>query len=192
MSVLKTNYKDDAWVGKRKYSKTDNSDGTISLDDVTEYTQEGDSFGAADINKTNAEVNKAYKVGDEEIIANAMGLGTAAKKDMTNNITEGSANPVSSGAVFNGLSQKANSTHNHNTSYYTKDEIDQLNTAFLTSVNASKTYAPISSPKFTGTPKAPTGTDYGTSRMRNISVGTAKLTDGESALASGDLYFTYV
>ena len=61
MSVLKTNYKDDAWVGKRKYSKTDNSDGTISLDDVTEYTQEGDLFGADDINKTNAEVNKSYR-----------------------------------------------------------------------------------------------------------------------------------
>ena len=34
-----------------------NQDGTVSLTDVTEYSVSGDSFGAADINATNAAVN---------------------------------------------------------------------------------------------------------------------------------------
>lgn len=51
--------------------------------------------------------------------------------------------------------------------------------------------APVASPTFTGTPKAPTGTDYGISRIRNISAGTADLEAGVSALESGTLYFVY-
>ena len=38
-----------------------NSDGTVSFDDVTNYSQEGDSFGAADINATNKKVNELEK-----------------------------------------------------------------------------------------------------------------------------------
>lgn len=55
---LKTDYKNDMFSGKRKYQVTQNSDGTISLDDVTTYTQQGDVFSASDINATNIEVNK--------------------------------------------------------------------------------------------------------------------------------------
>lgn len=51
--------------------------------------------------------------------------------------------------------------------------------------------APVASPTFTGTPKAPTGTDYSTSRIRNISAGTTDLEAGVSALESGTLYFVY-
>lgn len=62
---LKTNYKNDAWEGKRKYLLTENDDGTISLDDVTNYTIIGDIFNGDDINATNTAVN-----------ANAQGLVT--------------------------------------------------------------------------------------------------------------------
>lgn len=55
---LKTDYKNDMFSGKRKYQVTQNTDGTISLDDVTVYEQQGDVFSADDINATNAEVNK--------------------------------------------------------------------------------------------------------------------------------------
>jgi len=52
--ALKENYKDDildvSVNTKRKYRMTENSDGTVSLDDETVYTQEGDSFGASDMN----------------------------------------------------------------------------------------------------------------------------------------------
>lgn len=61
MADLKTNYKDDVLDTsvneKRKFNMIQNSDGTVSFEDVTEYTQTGDSFGAADINATNAAVN---------------------------------------------------------------------------------------------------------------------------------------
>ena len=60
--ALPTNYKDDvlgdAMGGKRRYRMIENSDGTVSLEDVTEYSQMGSDFGAFDINQTNAEVNK--------------------------------------------------------------------------------------------------------------------------------------
>lgn len=61
MAILKTDYKDDildtSQNTKRKYAMTENQDNTVSFDDETEYTQEGDSFGAQDINATNIQVN---------------------------------------------------------------------------------------------------------------------------------------
>jgi len=61
MADLKTDYKDDVLDTtqntKRKYQMIDNGDGTVSFEDVTEYLQQGDSFGADDINDTNEEVN---------------------------------------------------------------------------------------------------------------------------------------
>lgn len=68
MSNLRTNYKDDVFTGKRKYSEIDNGDGTISFDDVTDYAQVGDTYGAAQINETNDVINnldsKTYKSTD--------------------------------------------------------------------------------------------------------------------------------
>ena len=59
---LKTDYKNDVLDTskntKRKYQQTTNSDGTISLDDVTVYSQEGSLLGASDINATNSAVNE--------------------------------------------------------------------------------------------------------------------------------------
>lgn len=61
MAELKTNYTDDVLNTskntKRKYSMITNSDGTVSLEDVTEYLQVGDDFGAADVNSITASVN---------------------------------------------------------------------------------------------------------------------------------------
>lgn len=62
MADLKTNYVDDKLdVTKnqiRKYRQIQNDDGTVSFVDVTEYTQVGTSFGAKDINDTNAAINE--------------------------------------------------------------------------------------------------------------------------------------
>ena len=55
---LKTDYKNDIFSGKRKYHMTNNDDGTISLDDVTTYVQEGDILSADDVNATNKAVNE--------------------------------------------------------------------------------------------------------------------------------------
>lgn len=60
---LPVNFKDDilssGMSGKRRYNMIQNSDGTVSFDDVTDYTQVGSTFGAAQINATNEAVNNA-------------------------------------------------------------------------------------------------------------------------------------
>lgn len=60
-TTLKTDYKDDVLDTskntQRKYQMIQNDDGTVSFVDVTEYSQVGDSFGAADINATNEAVS---------------------------------------------------------------------------------------------------------------------------------------
>ena len=68
---LKTDYKDDiiATGTQRKYKQTSNSDGTIALTDATEYQQEGDSFGAKDINDTNIVVNALKGVKEATLLA---------------------------------------------------------------------------------------------------------------------------
>ena len=58
MAALKTNYKDDVFSGKRKYTMTNNSDGTVSFTDVTVYSQKGDSYGSNDINLQNQTINQ--------------------------------------------------------------------------------------------------------------------------------------
>jgi hypothetical protein len=62
-ATLPTNFKDDvlasAMGGKRRYNMIHNSDGTVSFEDVTDYTQVGSTFGAAQINATNTAVNNA-------------------------------------------------------------------------------------------------------------------------------------
>lgn len=62
-ATLPTNFKDDilsnGMSGKRRYNMIQNSDGTVSLEDVTDYTQVGSTFGAVQINATNEAVNNA-------------------------------------------------------------------------------------------------------------------------------------
>ena len=65
MSVpnLPVNFKDDILAAsnpKRKYQQTFNSDGSVSLEDVTVYTQHGSDFGASQINQTNQAINNIY------------------------------------------------------------------------------------------------------------------------------------
>lgn len=60
MNILKTDYLDAVFAGNRKYQQTTNGDGTVSFTDRTEYTQEGDRFGAEDINDTNSAINALF------------------------------------------------------------------------------------------------------------------------------------
>lgn len=62
--MLRTDYADDipaSGVTKRSYTMTDNGDGSVSFNDVTDYQSRGDTFGAADINATNVAVNKCVE-----------------------------------------------------------------------------------------------------------------------------------
>lgn len=56
---LRTTFKDDILRSgqTRKYNMTQNSDGTVSFEDVTDYAQIGDSYGASQINQLNETVN---------------------------------------------------------------------------------------------------------------------------------------
>jgi len=54
---LPINYKEDIFTGNRKYRMIENGDGTVSFEDVTEYSQVGDTFGASQINEIDAEIN---------------------------------------------------------------------------------------------------------------------------------------
>ena len=58
--ALKTDYKDYIPPsGGRKYKITANSDGSSSVEDITQYQQVGDTWGAEDINQVNKLVNSA-------------------------------------------------------------------------------------------------------------------------------------
>jgi membrane protease subunit (stomatin/prohibitin family) len=62
MSNLPTNYVDDVLNAdvntRRKYQMIQNSDGTVSLVDVTDYDTVGSSIGAAQINAQNTKINQ--------------------------------------------------------------------------------------------------------------------------------------
>ena len=55
--ALRTNYKNDVFEGNRKYTLTQGGDGKYEIIDGTNYTVQGDVFGANDINATNSAVN---------------------------------------------------------------------------------------------------------------------------------------
>lgn len=78
-ATLPVNFQDDilasSMSGKRRYNLIQNSDGTVSLEDVTDYTQVGSNFGAAQMNATNQAVNesadKAKIIDDlDDVVAN--------------------------------------------------------------------------------------------------------------------------
>lgn len=61
---------------KRKYQIINNSDGTISLEDATTYTQKGSNFDADDINKINQTINQVIDQLEEA------GTGSEAGSDV--------------------------------------------------------------------------------------------------------------
>lgn len=88
MADLKTNYVDDVLDTTknqlRKYQQIQNDDGTVSFVDVTEYAQVGTSFGAKDINDTNAAINDVNgKLSTEHTIL----YSNYFAANVTNNIT---------------------------------------------------------------------------------------------------------
>ncbi|MFV0552919.1 MAG: hypothetical protein ACK5L6_13515 [Anaerorhabdus sp.] len=56
--LLPVNYKDAIWNGLKKFIEVQNEDGTVSFDDVTQYTnKEYSFFGALDANRMNEALN---------------------------------------------------------------------------------------------------------------------------------------
>lgn len=95
MALLKTNYKDDILLdtsGKRKYTMITNDDGTVSFVDVTDYSQNGDAFGAADINATNTEVNEHFASVDKSLEALNTKIASKEWKEVSIGVTTIPAN----------------------------------------------------------------------------------------------------
>ena len=91
---LKTDYKDAIPPSTgRVYRPTYNSDGTMALEDVTEYQQVGDSFGAVQLNALDAEVNqhKADTENPHGVTAAEVGAEPAFSKNNAFNKSFGSA-----------------------------------------------------------------------------------------------------
>ena len=63
--MLNTNFKDDVLNAdsntKRKYRMIDNGDGTVSFEDVTDYTTVGSGFGAGAVNNICKAINGKVK-----------------------------------------------------------------------------------------------------------------------------------
>lgn len=67
-SRLPTDYTDAVWDGKKKYNLIQNDDGTISLEDVTNYTNlEKSFFGAKDANQMNAAINAIMTMNVDQV-----------------------------------------------------------------------------------------------------------------------------
>lgn len=63
--LLPTNYTDAVWDGLKKYNQINNSDGTISLQDMTVYSgKENSFFGALDANRMNEALNTIMSMVD--------------------------------------------------------------------------------------------------------------------------------
>lgn len=101
MADLPTNLKDDILDSsvntRRKYRMIENEDGTVEFEDVTEYSQVGDEYGAGLINETNKQVNakveKAVIVRDLETIGAITEEGyipdALALKDVNDSLANG-------------------------------------------------------------------------------------------------------
>ena len=56
--LLPVNYTDAVWSGLKRYNLIENADGTVSLQDMTVYSQKEKSFfGAMDANRMNEALN---------------------------------------------------------------------------------------------------------------------------------------
>ena len=84
--ALKTDYLDDILNAdintRRKYNIIQNNDGTVSFEDVTEYSQVGTVFGAEQVNEITREVNRSKNELDEKI----------SKSDIVDNLLSTAAN----------------------------------------------------------------------------------------------------
>ncbi len=103
--MLKTDYRDDEFDGNRKYKISDIGDGLSSIEDKTTYLQEGDMFGAEDINATNRAVNLLNHTTEVTLTASGW-AGSAAPYSQTVDVA--GATEEMEAILVNALSPGAN------------------------------------------------------------------------------------
>lgn len=95
--ALPVNFKDDVLAAGetlRRFQMITNSDGTVSFVDVTNYSQIGSSFGAAQMNETNAAVNGRLDADDVVDPMTATIAGFAADALKTREAIEETENKI--------------------------------------------------------------------------------------------------
>ena len=117
MADLKTNYVDDKLDTSknqlRKYNMITNDDGTVSFVDVTTYTTQGTSFGAKDVNDTNAAINQLnLKKQDASTAITTSNIGKQSVNYANSSNYANSAGSANSAAIAN----KTTATYNGNPS----------------------------------------------------------------------------
>lgn len=139
---LPTNFKDDVFASgttRRKYNMITNNDGTVSFEDVTEYTQNGDNFGAAQINATNKAVNDISDniIDDSTTLLNNTKEGKVAGalsvKSLYEDIATNDKMYVCARArtTFDGAGAAIEATQGfENATFYTKKLSDDIKTSF--------------------------------------------------------------
>ena len=103
--MLKTDYRDDEFDGNRKYKISDIGEGLSSIEDKTTYLQEGDMFGAEDINATNRAVNLLNHTTEVTLTASGW-TGSAAPYSQT--VEVAGATEEMEAILVNALSPGAN------------------------------------------------------------------------------------
>lgn len=89
-NTLDTNFKNDVFSGKRKYKMTNNSDGTVSFEDVTDYTQEGSNWNAVTVNAFASLINTiSSDLETVEAFIGGSGTEIPANADINNYKTPG-------------------------------------------------------------------------------------------------------
>ena len=82
---MKTDWK-DAIFTQKKIRLTENDDGTVTPTDETEYTQEGDAFGANELNAIGKEFNQSIHVTQVTLTASGWS-GSSAPYTQTVNVS---------------------------------------------------------------------------------------------------------
>lgn len=86
---MKTDWKDAIFMQK-KIRLTENDDGTVTPTDETEYTQEGDAFGANELNAMGEEFNQSIHVTQVTLSASGWS-GSSAPYTQTVNVSNAKA-----------------------------------------------------------------------------------------------------
>lgn len=99
---MKTDWK-DAIFTQKKIRLTENDDGTVTPTDETEYTQEGDAFGANELNAIGKEFNQSIHVTQVTLTASGWS-GSSAPYTQTVNVSnaKSSLEPILVSALADG------------------------------------------------------------------------------------------
>lgn len=168
--ALKADYKDDIFSGARKYMQVNNADNTKSFLDVTEYSQEGDYFGANEVNEIATEINR-------------LEVEKADKADIPTSLPAngGDADTVDGKHA----SDFANANHSHN-----KADIGLGNVDNTADANKNVNYANGAGNADTVDGLHVDGT-LGNQSLKPIIASTNDLTAGVSPLSQGTVYIVY-